>query len=90
MQNISTTKDTLQTITNLLKLEKEHAGQYPETIDGIIRRNPTQGDLSVDSWDNFIIYHKTENGENFELISKGKDGILATEDDISINTSLKE
>lgn len=88
MRNTRNTKDTLRTIVYLLKLEKEHSQQYPETIDGIARRNPTYGDLTVDSWDNAIIFQKAENGKSFTLISIGKDGILAT-DDISVDQTLE-
>ncbi|QHI35310.1 hypothetical protein IMCC3317_06560 [Kordia antarctica] len=90
MQQVSDTKDTLQTITHLLKLEKEHANQYPETIDGIARRNPTLGDLSIDSWNNAIFYQKAENGESYTLISKGKDGVLHTDDDIVIHKNFEQ
>ncbi|WP_046758160.1 hypothetical protein [Kordia jejudonensis] len=89
IQKANATKDTMLATTYLLKQEKEATGQFPDEIGRLARRNPTYGNLSVDSWDNEILYQKTENGENFILTSKGKDGILDTEDDIIMHKVLE-
>ena len=78
------TKEKLLSISHLLVLEKEQTNTYPDEIGSIARRNPTYGDLTTDSWNNEIIYQKSENNQDFTLTSKGKDGVLGTEDDIIV------
>ncbi|MEM6718761.1 MAG: hypothetical protein AAF611_05590 [Bacteroidota bacterium] len=83
------TRDTLRTMSYLLHLEKTQKGVYPKNIIELSRKNPTYGDLTKDAWEREIIYEATENGKDYLLLSKGKDGVLHTEDDIS-ETILKE
>lgn len=90
MQKRHQTKDTMLSAIYLLKLEKEATGAFPNEIGALARRNPTHGNITLDSWNNEILYQKTENGESFTLRSKGKDGILDTEDDINLDASYIE
>ncbi|WP_298421866.1 hypothetical protein [uncultured Kordia sp.] len=89
MQKKNKTKDKMLSAVYLLKLEKETTGKFPDDLGSFSRRNPIHGDLTVDSWDHEIFYEKTENGEDFILISKGKDGKLHTEDDIVFHKQVK-
>jgi len=80
------TKDTLLAISYLLHQEKEQNGLFPENIIELSRKNPIYGDLTIDSWEQEIVYQKTKSGEAYTLMSKGKDGILNTDDDISMSS----
>lgn len=86
VQQAHETKDTLRTATYLLQQAKAQNGAYPESIIELSRKNPIYGDLTIDGWKQAIIYKKTENGNAYTLISKGKDGILNTADDISMSS----
>ncbi|MEM6685158.1 MAG: type II secretion system protein GspG [Bacteroidota bacterium] len=78
------TKHTLLALSYLLHKDKTENGTYPDNIISISRRNPTFGDLTKDAWERAIIYHKTEAGQSYTLMSTGKDGIANTEDDIQL------
>ncbi|WP_298520466.1 hypothetical protein [uncultured Kordia sp.] len=79
------TKDTLRSLSYLLHQDKEHNGVYPENISELSRKNPIYGDMTIDSWQQGIMYQKTENGTSYTLVSIGKDGILNTADDITMS-----
>lgn len=83
------TNDTLVSITYLLHQDKVQNGVYPEDIIELSRKNPIHGDLTIDGWEQEIIYQKIENGDAYTLVSKGKDGVLNTDDDISMTSSLE-
>ena len=54
---------------------------YPDTIDQLhpdYMRNPPK----FDAWDNEYVYKVSSDKKNYELCSRGPDGILDTEDDI--------
>ncbi len=89
IQKQHATKDNMLATAYLLKLEKDATGEFPDDLGSFSRRNPTYGDLTIDSWDNEIFYEKTENGENFTLTSRGKDGKLHTEDDIVLHKQIE-
>ncbi|WP_397363364.1 type II secretion system protein GspG [Olleya sp. R77988] len=81
-QNLNKTEQQITTINKLLKAEKEAFSVYPKTLKIIIRNNPLYKDITKDAWENEIHYSISEDGLNYTLISKGKDGILNTKDDI--------
>ena len=87
IQQERNTKDTLLSMSYLLHQDKVQYGVYPENINELSRKNPIYGDMTIDSWQREVIYQKTENGTAFVLISKGKDGVLNTDDDIKVNSS---
>ncbi|WP_430408673.1 hypothetical protein [Kordia sp.] len=89
MQKQHATHNKLRTISYYLLLEKERTNTFPDEILTIARRNLIDGDLTVDSWNNEILYQKTVNGEDYTLTSKGADGVLDTEDDIVIHKLLE-
>lgn len=85
-------------ISSTLKMYKINGGQYPTTAQGLIAlvEEPTQqptpkrwikyaDSVPKDPWGNEYGYKfpGTKNPQEFELISKGKDGQQDTEDDIS-------
>lgn len=85
IQKVRETKETLYSTTYLLSQDKIHNGIYPAHISELSRKNPVYGDLTKDSWEREIIYQQQENGQTYMLLSKGKDGILHTEDDIEMS-----
>ncbi|WP_452227597.1 hypothetical protein [Lacinutrix sp. MEBiC02404] len=85
------TKKTTEKIAEIeLILENENSslGIYPEKLNIIIRNNPLRKNIITDYWNNEFFYEQIENGLGYILISKGKDGILKTEDDINGNKNL--
>ena len=79
-------KKTIKKINEIeliLEKEKNSLGIYPEKLKTIIRNNPLRKKITLDYWNNEFFYEQKENGLSYVLISKGKDGILKTEDDIS-------
>lgn len=79
------TTQKLAEIELILENEKNAFGIYPEKLNVIIRNNPFRENLITDFWNNEFFYEQTENGYSYILISKGKDGILNTDDDINGN-----
>ncbi len=77
------TAEKIDRIELILVEEKNALGIYPEKLNIIIRNNPLRNKITLDYWNNEFIYEQKENGLGYILISKGKDGILNTEDDIS-------
>ncbi|SFZ95292.1 hypothetical protein SAMN05428642_1243 [Flaviramulus basaltis] len=80
------TKKTAEKMTEIeliLEKEKSSLGIYPEKLNTIIRNNPLRKNITSDYWNNEFFYEQNENGNSYVLISKGKDGILKTEDDIN-------
>ena len=76
------TKEKIAEIVLILENEKEKNKIYPEKLNTIIRNNPLRKNLTLDYWRNEFFYEQQKNGQDYILISKGKDGILNTEDDI--------
>lgn len=66
----------------LLESEKDKFNRYPIQLNKIIRNNPTLQDVIYDYWNNEFFYKQTENGQDYILISKGKDGEINTKDDV--------
>ncbi|OBX22402.1 MULTISPECIES: hypothetical protein [Bizionia] len=76
------TTEKIAKIELILENEKKSIGIYPEKLNIIIRNNPLRKNITSDYWNNEFIYEQIEDGIGYLLISKGKDGILKTEDDI--------
>jgi len=78
-------KETTKKITKikeLLEKEKVDLGQYPSELAAIEHNNPSRKNITLDYWGNKFYYILTQDGLEYILISKGKDKILHTEDDI--------
>ncbi|KAA5827906.1 hypothetical protein FPF71_03435 [Algibacter amylolyticus] len=77
------------TIKKLIKVEaliienKEVDGYYPKKLEDIIRNNPLRKNITLDAWGNEFHYIVLADTNTFALISKGKDGILNTKDDLT-------
>ncbi len=76
------TSKTIEEIEFILEKEKKEIGSYPKKLSAIIRNNPLSKNLMTDYWGNNFFYEQSENGLSYFLVSKGKDGILNTRDDI--------
>ncbi|AUC80782.1 hypothetical protein [Lacinutrix sp. Bg11-31] len=81
----SNTTEKIIKIEEILEHEKKSLGVYPKKLTAIIRNNPLRKNMTLDYWNNEFFYEQTEQGLNYILISKGKDGILKTKDDVSLN-----
>ncbi len=77
------TNEKIAEIELILTEEKKSLGIYPEKLNTIIRNNPLRKNITSDYWNNEFFYEQKENGLDYILISKGKDGILKTKDDIN-------
>ncbi|WP_435416269.1 hypothetical protein [Polaribacter aestuariivivens] len=82
------TAEKIIEIELILEKEKKLLGIYPKKLNEIIRNNPLRKNITNDYWKNEFFSEQTENGIDYVLISKGKDGILKTEDDINGNKNL--
>ena len=80
--NDEKTSKKISQIESLIIENKKVNGYYPKNLEDIIRNNPLRKNITLDSWGNEFYYEVLENNNSFTLISKGKDGILNTEDDI--------
>ncbi|NRD23881.1 hypothetical protein HNV10_11545 [Winogradskyella litoriviva] len=76
------TLEKMEAIELILEKEKADIGSYPNELKTIIRNNPLRKDITIDFWGNEFFYKLKENEQDYILISKGKDGILKTEDDV--------
>jgi len=88
LMNGSEKKDTVEKINEIEKIlenRKKDPGEYPDELKEITVNRPMRISLIKDYWGNEFHYEKTNNGENYILISKGKDGILGTSDDLNKN-----
>jgi len=82
---VKNTKEKIFEINTILDNEKKAIGKYPKELEDIIRNNPLRKGINYDFWNNEFHYVQIENGMNYILKSKGRDGILNTEDDIEMN-----
>ena len=77
------TSEKINEIELILQKEKKAQGIYPEKLNTIIRNNPLRKNIILDYWNNEFFYEQKENGLSYVLFSKGKDGVVKTEDDIN-------
>ena len=81
-KNQEKTEKKMEEVSTLLEAEKKQFGIYPSKLNTIIRNNPLRKDLALDNWKNPFVYTISEDGKNYQLISKGGDRKLNTKDDI--------
>ena len=94
---IDTTKVQLKSIKHALEMYKLDNGTYPTTEQGLkalVKKPDTppipkkwkqyMEEVPKDAWGNDFIYIYPAEKHPFELKSKGPDGELGTEDDISV------
>jgi len=75
------TMQDMRSIGEAVEIYQIDFNVYPDTIDQLhpdYMKNPPK----FDAWDNEYVYKVSSNKKNYELISKGADGKLNTEDDI--------
>jgi general secretion pathway protein G len=82
--NKNDTLDKISKIETLLEKNKEAFGIYPEKLSDIIRNNPLRKGITIDHWGNEYHYEVKNNRTKYIIVSKGKDGVLNTNDDIKI------
>jgi general secretion pathway protein G len=83
-----TEKKCMNTVEYLNKY-KSHAGSFPSDLEKMTGNSPARREWIKDGWGNPLTYSVTDNGNNFLLQSKGKDGKENTEDDLRFNKSGK-
>ncbi|WP_371824130.1 DUF805 domain-containing protein [Lutibacter sp. A80] len=81
----SRAKKEIAEIIRILEIRKKELGFYPQELKEIIGNNPLRKKIDIDFWGNEYHYKLIDNGVNYILISKGKDEILGTADDIGVN-----
>lgn len=85
---VETAKIQIKVFDDALDLYRLKYFQYPSTAEGLTAlTNPPRGgpallrEVPRDPWGNEYIY--THPSRDYELVSKGPDGVAQTEDDIS-------
>ena len=70
------TKTTLQGLKTTLMLYKNEKGQYPKTLQDLVKSGIWKGkSLPKDAWDRSFVYRPTPEGKNpYELYSYGSEG----------------
>lgn len=78
------TQASMQTIERALKSYYLQTGAYPTTSEGIAPLVPQFLEkMPLDGWKReFTYFHPGQQGREFEIVSRGKDGEYGTEDDI--------
>jgi general secretion pathway protein G len=78
------TKASIQTIERALKSYNIQTGAYPTTAESLAPLVPRFLEKPpLDGWKReFVYFHPGQQGREFEIISKGKDGEYGTADDI--------
>ena len=64
-------------------------GKYPPSISKLVQGRPIRASWKKDGWGESYFYEIVNDGQAFTLISKGKDKILGTEDDLVFKDSNK-
>jgi hypothetical protein len=72
-------------VVEYLNKYKSHSNSFPTDLEKMTGNSPVRREWIKDGWGNPLIYTVTENGNNFLLISKGKDGKENTGDDLKFN-----
>jgi len=80
----SQTYEKIEFLEDVLLEKKIGFGEYPLTLREITRNNPINKHIINDAWGNEFFYRRFNNGQSYELISKGSDGIVNTKDDVEI------
>lgn len=85
---VNTTKTSMETINQAIKtFALEKSGQYPTSINDMITGNYLEAGKTQDAWErDFFYLAPGRAGNEYELISAGKDGEFGTDDDINIWT----
>ncbi len=82
----NTTKKEIVDISNSIIEYKAANNKLPNSIHNIVGSRPLRKSWLTDSWNNPYLY-VIEEDSSFSIISKGKDGLKYTEDDIKITVA---
>ena len=69
-------------IVSAIQSYHKNSNKYPEDLSSLIEGIPIRSGWKTDGWDEAYIYEVINNERGFKLLSKGKDRILGTEDDL--------
>lgn len=69
------------TMASAIHRYHKRTGKYPTDISTLMGNIPVRSSWRTDGWGELYVY-ELEDGGSLRLLSKGKDGILGTEDDI--------
>jgi hypothetical protein len=72
-------------VVEYLNKYKSHSKSFPADLEQMTGNSPERREWIKDGWGNPLLYSVTDNGNNFLLISKGKDRKQNTEDDLKFN-----
>lgn len=78
------TQTEINQISQALEQYRSQSNGYPEKLEILIGNNPLKRDWETDGWGNNYAYEVAPDKQKFSLVSKGKDGMLRTSDDISV------
>ena len=76
------TEKEMAAIANAVQKWKDSYDIYPNTLEELIKKNPTRKGWAKDAWKTPYVYEASEN--SYSIRSAGGDGIFNTEDDIHI------
>jgi len=72
-------------VVEYLNKYKSHSKNFPADLEQMTGNSPERREWIKDGWGNPLLYSVTDSGNNFLLISKGKDGKENTKDDLKFN-----
>lgn len=78
----NTTIEECHKIVSAIHNHHSMSDEYPKDINTLIGSIPVRSGWKTDSWGEPYIYELEKDGQNFKLLSKGKDRIVGTKDDI--------
>ena len=71
-------KEIISALENYHKVK----GKYPISIGDLVAGRPVHSRWRLDAWGEPYIYEASHDGHKFSLVSKGRDRMLGSEDDI--------
>ena len=80
-QKLVNTMEDMRIVGEAMEIYHIDLDDYPDTIDQL-HPDYTRDPPKFDAWRNEFVYKVSSDKQNYELISKGPDGKLNTEDDI--------
>lgn len=86
---LNTTIEEGNAITYSIENYHKDFGKYPSNISTLVEGRPVRASWKKDGWGESYVYEVVNDGQNFTLISKGKDRSLGTEDDLVFKNSNK-
>ena len=69
-------------IVSILQSHHANSGKYPKDLNSLIEGIPVRSGWKTDAWGEAYFYEVENGGDGFRLVSKGKDRIFGTEDDL--------